>query len=144
MGNKLFPVSWRETVGMIDAVTELYESDSWYTWPNRYGQLRKGRQYIFLANTADPDVLHENIIIAETEIGIQSHHYNLETNRFNEIDYLPAYRFSRVAGGLSLASVVISHDGQRVIPIVRQFRDMLKPQDIISDLHYIMYKGEEI
>jgi len=104
--------------------------------------MKKGRKYTFTVNSKCPGAVHDSVILSEAEIGVQSHHYDSLTNKFNQISYLPAYKFSRAAGGLALASVIISQDGQLTVPLVQDSRKMLQPQDVIDDIHCIMYKDE--
>ena len=130
--------SWKETVGMIDAIVDSREPNSRVAWVDRYGRIKKGNLHLFDVNANSLPLIHESIIISDSEIGVQSHGYEESNNTFNSIEYLPAYRFTRAAGGLAIATVLISHDGELTIPLAPNFSSMLKPQDIIDDIHLIM------
>ena len=135
--------SWKETIGMLDSLFEFSEPDSRVTWVDRYGRMKRGRQHVFAIETSNPNIIHENVVITEAEVGVQTQGYDSLTDKFNNIDYLPAYRFTRAAGGLAIASVIISRDGQLTIPLTQDFKNILQPQDVIDDIHLIMCRDEE-
>lgn len=132
--------NWKETIGMIDAILENREPDSRVSWVDRYGRMKAGAQHIFALKAEDPSLTHESVLIAEAEIGVQKSSYSITTGKFNQITYSPAYRFTRSGGGLAVASVIIARSGKLTVPLTQNFRTMLKPQDIIDDIHRIMYE----
>ncbi len=141
--------TWRETLGMIDAVLqERDEPDSLVTWVNRYGQSRTGNQYRFSLGEVEEGspLRYDTIAISDSEIGMQEcGRYDSLTGKFNEIDYRPAYCFYRLLGRSTVVGVIISRDdGNLTVPIFRggNLSNMLDPKDVIKDIHQIMLGKE--
>lgn len=131
--------SWRETIGLIDAILEQQNTFATITSVNRYGQTTTGKRYIFDTDYQE-DATHETIVIAEAQIAIQSMGYDEFTGSWNQIYYRPAYSYAQCAGGIAILKSVISRTGELTIPVVRQGQASLSPESVITDIHRIMTK----
>ena len=132
--------SWRETIGLIDAVLEQQDTFATITSVNRYGQTTTGKRYVFDTDSQE-DATYEIIVIAEAQIAIQSMGYDEFTGSWNQIYYQPAYSYAQCTGGIAILKSVISRTGELTIPLVRQGQTSLSPESVITDMHSIMTKG---
>lgn len=132
-------ISWRETIGLIDSAIEQLDPVGVYRWTDRYGHSKSGDRYaVELPYDTNRQIAYNAIVITELEVGVQENRYDFKTNRMNPINYLPAYLYARSIGGLAISSIVISRDGDIVIPQMRTSFSFLTPREVIEDIHMIM------